>query len=61
MNWLIDAPLWAQMAIALLVLVPLAGVGAAGLLWLLDTLTNHGLALYRRLRGSRADDQPLDS
>lgn len=38
MDWLIALPLWVQLAATLAVLVPVAGVGAWLLLWILDTV-----------------------
>lgn len=49
MNWLIGLPLWIQLAATLGLLVPVAGVGAWALLWLLDT----GIRVLTRRSGKR--------
>lgn len=36
MDWLISLPIWLQLALTLLVLLPVSGLGAALLLWLID-------------------------
>ncbi|WP_018020716.1 hypothetical protein [Corynebacterium doosanense] len=51
MDWLIGLPLWIQLAATLGLLVPVAGVGAWVLLWVLDT----GIRMATTRRGKRRD------
>lgn len=53
MDWLIELPVWLQLAATLAFVVPLAGVGAWVLLWLLDTVS---LRSPRRKGNNRGHD-----
>lgn len=52
MDTLISLPTWAQLAVLLAVLVPLAGLGAGVLLWAIDVSFTGVQRLRRGLRGS---------
>lgn len=38
-NWLVGLPLWLQLPVTLLVLIPLTALGSRALLWVIDALT----------------------
>ena len=42
MDWLFSLPIWLQLALTLLVLLPLSGLGATVLLWLVDVVGRVG-------------------
>lgn len=60
MDTLISLPTWAQLLVTLTVLVPLAGLGAGGLLWLIDVTFNRVVALQRRAHGQSGEAEGLD-
>lgn len=64
MDWLISLPIWGQLALLLLGLLPLAGVGAGVLLWAIDLLGSVGDRVTERIRGrdgSKATGSSADS